>query len=40
MNRYSILPIDKTNDEPTGHSPKQGIIVGPYANEDNEDNKA
>ncbi len=39
-NRYSILTIYDTNDDPTDVSPKQGIIAGPYMNKDLESNEA
>ncbi len=39
-NRYSILTIYDANDDPTDTSPKQGIIVGPYMNEDLESDRA
>ncbi len=40
MNRYSILPVYDTNNDPTDTSPKQGIIAGPYMNEDLESDEA
>ncbi len=39
-NRYSILTVYDTNNEPTDVSPKQGIIAGPYTNEDLESDEA
>ncbi len=39
-NRYSILTVYDTNDDPTDTSPKQGITVGPYTNEDLESHGA
>ncbi len=39
-NRYGILFIDDTNDEPTDSSPKWGITVGPHMNEDTKDDEA
>ncbi len=39
-NRYSILTVYDANDDPTDVSPKQGIIAGPYMNEDQESDKA
>ncbi len=39
-NKYGILPIDETNNKPADSSPKQGIIVSPCTNKDDEDDKA
>lgn len=39
-NQYSILTVYDANDDPTDTTPKQGIIVGPYTNEDLESDGA